>query len=324
MVNDALRTIKNQPHQLLAATGTDTIRAYEDAATAVGRLDAAGALALSGLQRLLVLRCVAQSLGASRDGMIALLRPDGEGDQALRAYRDALHAGASRARGGVVPSLATLQELLAIEPLEGGEVVALDALLRDTHEKTPPILKAALAAGAILRSAAHREGTANAGNSTKLAALAVSLVLCVGGATTDAWLTLPLFDDESLSDGPGEGDTGWDEWLGTAFGSLAREARSAQRGVSLARDLADSDIVRVSEALGRAAYSALEVLALLRAELVITVPDAARALELTPPTAGAAVARLSELGIAHEVTGRARSRAFVYGALVDALAPAAQ
>ncbi len=324
MINHASRTIEYQPHQLLIAAGSGAIRAYEDAATAVGRLDAVGALAPSGLQRLLVLRCVAQSLGASRDGMIALLRPDGEGDQTLRVYRDALHAGALRARGGVVPSLATLHEFLAIEPPEDGELVALDELLRDAHEKTPPILKAALAAGAILRSAAPREGAAIAGNSTTLAALAVSLVLCVGGAITDAWLTLPLFGDERLADGPGEGNAGWDEWLRTAFGSLAREARSAQRGLSRARDLAESDISRVSEALGRAAYSALDVLALLRAELVITVPDAARALGLTPPTAGAAVARLSELGIAREITGRARSRAFAYGALVEALAPAPQ
>jgi hypothetical protein len=130
-----------------------------------------------------------------------------------------------------------------------------------------------------------------------------------------------LSGDESLANGPGDGNAAWDDWLGAAFGSLAREARAAQGGISRARHLADSDIARVSAAFGRAAYSALDVLALLRAELMITVPDAARALQLTTPTAGAAVARLAELGIAHEVTGRARSRAFVYGGLVDALAP---
>jgi hypothetical protein len=303
--------------------GSPTTFAYEGAATAVGRLDAAGAIAPGGIQRLLVLRCVAQSVGASRDGMIALLRPDGEGDEAVRSYLHALQAGASRARGGVVPALGTLHELLAIEPSERVDVVALDALLRDAHERTPPILKAALVAGGILRPAgtgekAERDGSDAA--SAKLAALAVSLVLCVGGVTTDAWLTLPVASDRKLTIGPGGMDSGWDEWLGAAFASLAREARSAERGISLARERVDSDMERVAGALGRAAYSALDVLALLRAEILITVPDAARALQLTPPTAGAAVARLSELGIAQEITGRARSRAFVYGALVDAMA----
>lgn len=201
---------------------------------------------------------------------------------------------------------------------------ALDALLRDTREKSPPILKAAMVAGGILRSAATRESAEKGANSAKLAALAVTLVLCVGGAITDAWLTLPVLSDESLATGAGAGNAGWDAWLGAAFDSIAREARSAERGISRARDLADADITRVGESLGRAAYSALDVLALLRAEIVLTVPDASRALGMTPPTAGAAVARLSEMGIAHEITGRARSRAFVYGALVDALAPEPQ
>ena len=83
----------------------------------------------------------------------------------------------------------------------------------------------------------------------------------------------------------------------------------------------DADAQRVRDSLGRAAYSALDVLEFLRARLAITVPGASRALSLTPPTANAAVARLEAMGIAREITGQERSRVFVYAALIDALAP---
>ena len=63
------------------------------------------------------------------------------------------------------------------------------------------------------------------------------------------------------------------------------------------------------------------MLALLSRNLTLTIPDAARALGQTIPTSGAAVARLARLGIVREVTGRRRSRCFVYGAVIDALAP---
>ena len=63
------------------------------------------------------------------------------------------------------------------------------------------------------------------------------------------------------------------------------------------------------------------MLVLLREQIVISIPQASRALSLTPPTAGAAMTRLVELGIAREVTGKARSRAFAYERLAQALGP---
>ncbi|HEY4223745.1 MAG TPA: hypothetical protein VGO62_20450, partial [Myxococcota bacterium] len=112
-----------------------------------------------------------------------------------------------------------------------------------------------------------------------------------------------------------------DDSLRAVFAALAREARSAERGLAAAHELCQSDAQRVRDSLGRAAYSALDVLALLADEIVITVPDTSRALGLTPPTAGAAVARLVELGIAREITGKSRSRAFAYAGILAALAP---
>lgn len=301
------------PFSALSSAGSDVVRAYEDAATAIGRLDATGRLASAGLQALLVLRCIAAPSGASHTGMIALVRPDGEGHDLLRAYGHALRDGAARARGGALASVATLHELLRL-PLPAWPASSIDELLRDTHERTPPVLKAALAAlalrGAFLREPEDSEEP----DTACLIALAVTLVLCVGGATNDAWLTLP-------SPGAGASASHADLSLGGTFAALAREARAAERGLLAAKDRIDTDEQRVRDSLGRAAYSALDVLALLGERIVITVPETARALGLTPPTAGAAIARLVELGIAREVTGRARSRAFAYEGIVRALEP---
>jgi hypothetical protein len=325
-------TALKNPTSLLASAGSEVIRSYEDAATAIGRLDAAARLASSGERELLVLRCVATPVGATAKGMIALARADGEGDPSLLAYAKAVRDGAAKARGGVLPTVALLHELLRLpQPQSQPEPRAqqppttstLDELLRDTHERTPPVLKAALAARALRNAPSARPNEPiSTAAAARLAGLAVTLVLCVGGAITDAWLTLPPSPDGPLGS-PRAARAAEDpaEWLGATFATLAREARAAERGLALTRDLAAADQLRVRDTLGRAAYSALDVLALLRDALVITVPQAARELSLTPPTAGAAVARLVELGIAREITGKARSRAFAYEGLVLALEP---
>jgi hypothetical protein len=289
---------------ILATAGIDVIRAYEDAATAIGRLDASGRLAPPGHRELLVLRSIAVPDASNHDRMIALAHDDGESDDTFRIYAAAVRSGAARARGGALQSMASLHELLgkaAPAELSG----TLDELLRDSRERTPPVLKAALAAVAIRDSL---PGSDDETGTARLAALAVTLILCVGGATTDAWLTLPPARNGDHS-------------LRAAFAALAREARAVERGLAAAAELCDADEQRVRDSLGRAAYSALDVLGLLRERIVINVPESARALAQTPPTTGAAVARLVELGVAREVTGKARSRAFAYDGMVRALAP---
>lgn len=240
--------------------------------------------------------------------MIALVRADGEGDNALRLYGQALRDGAARARGGALSSISRLHESMQLAP-PVWNVAPVDDLLRDAHERTPPVLKAALTALAMSAEIQSGGDETTTAIESPLVALTVTLTLCVGGATNDAWLTLP----PALANAP--------QTLGSILTALAREARAAERGLAAARDLGDADEQRVRDSLGRAAYSALDVLTLLREQIVITVPETARTLGLTPPTAGAAVARLVELGIAREVTGKARSREFAYEGIVRAVEP---
>ncbi len=315
-------------HTRLAAGGPSALIAYEDAATAVGRLDAAGAAAPAGFAELLVLRCAVGPFAAGAGGVIELLCPPADRGS-LSAYLDALRDGARRARGGAVPSVATLQQLLAINGDASPVPPALDALLRDADGKTPPVLKATLVAGELLRWRATADAAARAAvpdadakdhRTRPIASLALTLLLCVGGATTDAWLTL-AFDGTSLATGPSAADDSWGSWLPAALTAVAREARAAERALTTARERIAADDAKIRDAFGRAAYSALDLHALMSAELAVTLPDAARSLGFTAPTAGAAMARLVALGVAREVTGRARSRVFIHDGLIAAMAP---
>ena len=100
------------PFQLLNAAGLSGFRSYEDAAITIGRLDASACLATPGLRALLVLRCAALPLRAGREGMIALLRSDREGQLSLQYA--ALLAAAAKARVCIVPTLHWMCEQFGI------------------------------------------------------------------------------------------------------------------------------------------------------------------------------------------------------------------
>ncbi len=95
-------------------------------------------------------------------------------------------------------------------------------------------------------------------------------------------------------------------------------ANEATRTAERLEELFAEDRKRV-EGLGRAAFSALKVYDLLRDRIVITPTRAAEALDLTWPTASAALTRLESLGIANEMTGRQRDRLYSYAAQLKML-----
>ena len=249
--------------------------------------------------------------------MIALLRSDREGPLAIQFA--ALLAGAAKARGGVVPTLHWMCAQLGIPNVASGatdsqrEIAAtIDGLLRESNDRTPPVLKVAVVAAALTRLDVELE------QRVALIGLAATLLLCVGGATSDTWLTLAL--PSELSSAPMD-DRELGAWVTSAFGALAREGRAIERGLATAATQIVDDANEIRRAYGRAAISALELHTLLSDKLVLTLPEVGRTLGFTAPTAGAAMERLESLGIASEVTGQHRGRAFVYTALVDGLAP---
>lgn len=64
--------------------------------------------------------------------------------------------------------------------------------------------------------------------------------------------------------------------------------------------------------LGAASASTAKVYEQLQKRAIIDISATARRIRLTKPTVGAALERLMKLGIAREITGRARDRLFSY------------
>jgi len=82
--------------------------------------------------------------------------------------------------------------------------------------------------------------------------------------------------------------------------------------------LFEADINRVAKA-GRGAASALRVLAALRSRPVLSITHLRDGSGMTFPTASKAMDCLIDLGIAKELTGKARNRVFSYAAYLAAL-----
>lgn len=148
---------------------------------------------------------------------------------------------------------------------------------------------------------------------------AAALVLCAEGRT-DRVRLLPFdgvrgVERDDATRRWREGDEqGWEESALTSFIARARKARAAL-------DTAVAALPReevMVDALGRAGISARLALASLREQLVTTVPLLATDLGLSRPAVDDALLRLTELGLAIELTGRRRDRVFAYRAAIDA------
>lgn len=229
--------------------------------------------------------------GAGPDGMIALLRGDREGEAALCEHFDNLLASNG------APLEFAVADGLALAQL------ALVAAARED----------------VSDSAVAGTGTGT-GTGTGIGAVAAALEcttsLWRGGALGGPWLTLPINDGLhriALLGAP-------EAWHAASALALEHEAVAVLNGLTRARERLAADETKVA-ALGRASYSALDLFHLLADRLMLTIGEAADALGQTIPTAGAAMARLEQLGVAREVTGRARSRAFAYRALINGVAP---
>jgi len=101
-----------QAGRRLAVTD-ESVHALVRAGIAIGRLDGVAGGATDGIRRLLELRAAVVPLGRGPDGMIAILRGDGEGEQQLTGYSAELHrplAPEERADAGLLHVLLDARE----------------------------------------------------------------------------------------------------------------------------------------------------------------------------------------------------------------------
>ena len=281
------------------------MRLFEEAADELGRLDATCALAPGSVEIAFGLAACAGLVEPTRSAFSALVAAEADSlhdallTPGVLAWREVLTAEEKRVRGG---ARLTAQRFATLDPSGKDDLrERLDAIWREPGSSRS-VLERAIDSAAWSPDVAVGEASA-------------ALLLCAGGRT-DRVRILPFAAADPVERAAAiraHRDGNGDAWTTLALRTLAVRALTARLAARLVIDASESEAARV-QSLGRAAITARSALALLRRRFVTTIPALADDLELSRPAANDAVERLVALGLAREVTGRARDRVFAYGA----------
>jgi len=186
----------------------------------------------------------------------------------------------------------------------------LELFLHEERRDVPLLIKAALAHVQFETIHPFLDGNGRLGR------LLVTFLLCAGGALREPILYLSLYFKthrptyyELLNRVRATGD--WETWL-EFFLTAVKE--TSDQAVSSARRLLtlfEEDRHKI-EALGRPAASVLKVFQYAQTHPVFAIASTAKNTGLSFPTVTSAVEHMRRLGILGEITGRQRSRLFLY------------
>jgi Fic family protein len=195
---------------------------------------------------------------------------------------------------------------------------AFEKFMHDQPERTPLLIKAALAHVQFETIHPFLDGNGRLGR------LLITLLLCAEEALAEPILYLSLHfkthrDEyyERLQRVRTHGE--WEEWLRFFLDGVLVTSRQAVETAKATLTLFDQDRLRL-QGLGRPAGSALQVHDALQKRPVLTIARAADLTGLSMTTVSSSLARMSDLGIVRETTGRRRNRLFAYGPYMDLLA----
>lgn len=194
---------------------------------------------------------------------------------------------------------------------------ALEKFLHDQPEKTPTLVKAALAHVQFETIHPFLDGNGRVGR------LLIALLLCVEGVLQQPLLYLSLFFKRhrslyyDLLQGTREGGE-WEAWLDFFFEGVATTGNQAFATAKKLLQLFENDREKI-KALGRASLSALELHRFFQRRPIGSVPEAHRALKISIPTLHASAKHLVKLGILRELSGKTRYRVFSYDRYLDLL-----
>jgi hypothetical protein len=279
------------------------VRALEDAVDALARLDEQVAGMPPGTATLMMLRS-AQAIVAANDRPLhaapaidapfaALLgwwySPEARefiaDDVHLRTTAVALDAAAGTVLGGRALTLGLLDDAMRAADAGDYELPSLfDAPLRRAESEGWP---------ALLLAAALSSGTC-----AQVRSVTASIARAVAPLTGRVCACAFVVPTRAVHV-PG------------ALHALASEARAVRRRVDAYRG-ACALAADQCGTFGRGGDSALALVRLLAGTPAVTIARASTALEVTVPTAGAAVERLMGAGLLRELTGRGRDRVFAY------------
>jgi Fic family protein len=157
----------------------------------------------------------------------------------------------------------------------------------------------------------------------RLGRLLITLLLCADDVLQEPLLYLSLYFKQHrdtyydlLQRVRTEGD--WENWLHfflTGVYETANQAVVTSRNIL---ELFQSDQSRI-ETRKRAIGTTLQVFKLLQSRPLISIQQIAQEARITMPTATAALARLQELGIVSEITGKQRDKLYSYAKFIHLL-----
>ncbi len=186
----------------------------------------------------------------------------------------------------------------------------LENFLHGKPERTSALLKAALSHAQFETIHPFLDGNGRVGR------LLITLILCAEGVLAEPLLYLSLYFKRHRNDYyellqmlRTTGD--WESWVDFFMTGVRETAESAIQTAKSIAALFEADRRRI-QILGRVAGSALRVHQALIQKPVLSVAKAVSSTGLTFPSVTASLKRLHQLGIARELTGRARNRLFAY------------
>ncbi len=157
----------------------------------------------------------------------------------------------------------------------------------------------------------------------RLGRLLITFLLCASGILREPILYLSLYLKrhrsqyyDLLTRVRTNGD--WEQWLEFFLTGVKETAEQAFETAKRILHMIDTDRKKI-EGLGRAAASALRGFQIIQMHPIISAPALVKMLNVSFPTASAALDQLSIAGIVREVTGKERHRVFAYSGYLELL-----
>lgn len=193
----------------------------------------------------------------------------------------------------------------------------LEKFIHDVPQRTPPLIKSALAHVQFETIHPFLDGNGRIGR------LLITLILCSEGALSEPVLYLSLFFKQhreeyytQLSQVRTEGD--WESWVRFYLEGINDTAIKAIQAANAIQTL----FLKNEELLSnqqRTAGSSLKVHAHLQKRPIVSIKDVADNTGLAFQSALTTLERLCDLGIVEEITGKQRNRIYTYSAYLDLL-----
>src|SRR5260221_817761 len=187
---------------------------------------------------------------------------------------------------------------------------ALEKFIHEKHLRMQVLVKAALIHVQFETIHPFLDGNGRLGR------LLITLLLCAEGVLQEPPLYLSLYFKQHreayydlLQRVRTEGD--WESWLLFFLSGVYETANQAVQTSRKILELFQND-QRNIETLWRSLATTLRVYKLLQSTPLITIPKASQEIAISTPTVTAALTRLEDLGIVHEITSRRRDKLYSY------------